>query len=147
MVWTGLIWLRIGTSGELLWIWYWSFSFDKMLGGSWVAAPQEGLSSVSKITDLGSLKLNVSWWKTLNQETLNKDFILFGFVHHTVLVKCPKRALATLECVIIRSCFRNPTVKCWSRLFRSIVFLSLLNRLWHHGWHNSASASLDYLLV
>jgi hypothetical protein len=44
MVWIGLIWLRIGTSG--------TFGFHKMLGSSGVAAqlmaPQEGLSSVSK---------------------------------------------------------------------------------------------------
>jgi hypothetical protein len=47
--WSGVdwIWLRIGTSGGLLWTRYWAFGFHKMLGSSW-AAPQEGLSSVSK---------------------------------------------------------------------------------------------------
>jgi hypothetical protein len=52
MVWTGLIWLRIKTSRGLLWKWYWTFRFYKMLGSSWVAAqleaPQEQLSSVCK---------------------------------------------------------------------------------------------------
>jgi hypothetical protein len=52
MVWIGFIWLRIGTSGRLLWIRYWAFGFHEMLGSSWVAAqlmvPQEGLSSISK---------------------------------------------------------------------------------------------------
>jgi hypothetical protein len=47
-----LIWLRIGTSGGLLWIRCWPFGFREMLGSSWVAArllaPQEGLSSLSK---------------------------------------------------------------------------------------------------
>jgi hypothetical protein len=54
MEWIGLIWLRIGTSGRLLWTRYWTFGFHKMLGSSWVAAqlaaPQEGLSSVSKLS-------------------------------------------------------------------------------------------------
>jgi hypothetical protein len=29
---TGLIWLKIGTGGELLWIWCWTFRFHEMLG-------------------------------------------------------------------------------------------------------------------
>jgi hypothetical protein len=45
MEWIGLIWLRIGTSGGLLWIQYWTFGFHKMLGSSWgtaqLTAPQE----------------------------------------------------------------------------------------------------------
>jgi hypothetical protein len=53
MIWIGLIWLRIGTSGGLLWTWQWtSFRFHKMLGSSWVTAQltasQEGLSSMSE---------------------------------------------------------------------------------------------------
>jgi hypothetical protein len=52
MVWTGSMWLRIGTSGGLLWTWWWTFGFLKMLGSSWVAAQlaasQEGLSSIRK---------------------------------------------------------------------------------------------------
>jgi hypothetical protein len=52
MVWIELIWLSIGTNGGLLWTWYWTSSFHKMLGSSWVAAQlvasQEGLSSMSK---------------------------------------------------------------------------------------------------
>jgi hypothetical protein len=38
MVWTGLIWLRIGTSGGLFWTRQWTFGFHEMVGGSWVAA-------------------------------------------------------------------------------------------------------------
>jgi hypothetical protein len=30
MVWAGLVWLRIGTGGELLWIWRWTFGFHEM---------------------------------------------------------------------------------------------------------------------
>jgi hypothetical protein len=51
-VWIGLIWLRIGTSGGLLWTRQWTSGFHKMLGSSWVAvqlaASQEGFSSMSE---------------------------------------------------------------------------------------------------
>jgi hypothetical protein len=50
IVWIALIWFRVGTSGGLLWTWYWTFGFNKMLISSWVAAQlatsQEGLSSI-----------------------------------------------------------------------------------------------------
>jgi hypothetical protein len=53
MVWTGLIWLRIGTSGGLLWTRYWALGFHKMLGHSRIAAQlatsQEGLSSIELV--------------------------------------------------------------------------------------------------
>jgi hypothetical protein len=49
-----LIWLRIGTSGGLLWTWRWTFRFHKMLGNSWVAvqlvAFQEGFSSMELVS-------------------------------------------------------------------------------------------------
>jgi hypothetical protein len=35
--WTGSIWLRIGTGGGLLWMWWWTFGFHKMRGIYWVA--------------------------------------------------------------------------------------------------------------
>jgi hypothetical protein len=51
-----LIWLRIGTSGGLLWTRYWTFVFHKMLGSSWVAvqfaSPEEGRSSLSLVNVL-----------------------------------------------------------------------------------------------
>jgi hypothetical protein len=31
-MWIGLVWLGIGTGGELLWIRYWTFGFHEMLG-------------------------------------------------------------------------------------------------------------------
>jgi hypothetical protein len=50
VVYAGLIWLRIDTSGGLLWTRKWTFVFHKMLRSSWVAAQmaasQEGLSSM-----------------------------------------------------------------------------------------------------
>jgi hypothetical protein len=38
VMWTGLVWLRIGTGGELLWIRYWTFWFHEMLGNLRVAS-------------------------------------------------------------------------------------------------------------
>jgi hypothetical protein len=38
MVWTGLVWFRIGTSRGLLRTRIWTFGFHKILGKSWVAA-------------------------------------------------------------------------------------------------------------
>jgi hypothetical protein len=35
-MWTGLVWLRIGTGGELLWTRYWTFGFHEMLGNYYV---------------------------------------------------------------------------------------------------------------
>jgi hypothetical protein len=47
--WTGLIWLRIGTGGGCLWMW-WTFGFHKMQGISWLAYdqlfPQEGFCTM-----------------------------------------------------------------------------------------------------
>jgi hypothetical protein len=34
----GWIGLAQGTGGELLWTWWWTFGFHKMLGNNWVAA-------------------------------------------------------------------------------------------------------------
>jgi len=49
-VWTGLSWLRIGTGGGHLWMWWWILGFHKMRGTSWLAenrsASQEGLCFV-----------------------------------------------------------------------------------------------------
>jgi hypothetical protein len=63
MEWIGLIWLRIGTSGGLLWTRYWTFGFHKMLGDSrgaaQLTAPQEGLSSVSKWVFIYHIQLTI----------------------------------------------------------------------------------------
>jgi len=49
-VWTGLMWLRIGTGGGHLWVRWWTFGSRKMPGISWLAAnrlaSQEGLWSM-----------------------------------------------------------------------------------------------------
>jgi hypothetical protein len=54
VVWIGLIWLRIGTSGGLLCTWWWTSGFHKLLGSSWVAAElavSQGLSSMTGICE------------------------------------------------------------------------------------------------
>jgi hypothetical protein len=48
VMWTGLVWLRIGTGGELLWIRYWTFGFHEMLGNYRVAS-QTVLSSIELV--------------------------------------------------------------------------------------------------
>jgi hypothetical protein len=80
MEWIGLIWLRIGTSGELLWTRYWTFRFHKMLGGSWgaaqLAAPQEGLSSVSLF------KASSSSWMALQPLWALASFSVSWSIHN-----------------------------------------------------------------
>jgi len=53
-VWIGCIWLRIGTSGGLLWIWWWTFEFHKRQGTSrlaeWLLASQ-GLCSMESFNN------------------------------------------------------------------------------------------------
>jgi hypothetical protein len=55
---TESIWLRVRTSGGLLWMRWWTFGFHKMRGISWVAqdvlASQEGLCSMEWVSQLVS---------------------------------------------------------------------------------------------
>jgi hypothetical protein len=75
---TGLICLRIGTNGGLLWTWQETFGFHKMLGNSWVASQlaafQKELSSMESVitvfifspNKLASLAWTKSWCVPLN---------------------------------------------------------------------------------
>jgi hypothetical protein len=45
VMWAGLVRLRIGTGGELLWIRYWALWFHKMLG-NYRVSKQLGISRV-----------------------------------------------------------------------------------------------------
>jgi hypothetical protein len=36
-LWTGFVWLKIGTSGDLFWPWQWTYEIDKMSRISWLA--------------------------------------------------------------------------------------------------------------
>jgi hypothetical protein len=54
VMWTGLVWLRVRTGGEILWIRYWTFGFHKMLGNYRVAehlvASRVVLSSIELVS-------------------------------------------------------------------------------------------------
>jgi hypothetical protein len=58
VIWNGLIWLRIGTNGELLCKRWWTIEFHEMLGYSCVAerpaASQEGLFSMDLVNCLSN---------------------------------------------------------------------------------------------
>jgi hypothetical protein len=76
MVWIGLIWLRIGTSGWLSWTRWWTSGFHKMLGCSRVAAQlaasQEGLSSMSDPSIHLSMALRSFCWALAASQFLNQ---------------------------------------------------------------------------
>jgi hypothetical protein len=50
----GFLWLRIGASGGLLWIRYWTSEFNKMRGISWLAE------------ELVAFEYNFALWSQLN---------------------------------------------------------------------------------
>jgi hypothetical protein len=80
VVWTGLIWLWIGTGGGFLWTRQWTFGFHKMLVNSWVpaqqAASQEGLSSMELVFS------GVGWCAG---EYWRSDFVVWWY---TLLLLC-----------------------------------------------------------
>jgi hypothetical protein len=51
---TGVVWLRIGAGGGMLWMLWWTFWFHKMRGISWIAgdrlASQKGLFSMQLVS-------------------------------------------------------------------------------------------------
>jgi hypothetical protein len=66
-MWTGLIWLRIGTGWKLLWIRYWTFGFHEMLGNYRVAS-RVVLSSIELvpqniISQILSIHITLFSWK------------------------------------------------------------------------------------
>jgi hypothetical protein len=129
MVWIGLIWLRIGTSGGLLWTRCWNFGFHKMLGSSWVAAqllaPQEGLGSVSKL---------VSKWVKLT-ETLQESIV--SNWHQTSLEGITRWEYERLGCAVSYSGTVYPNVRklrlpdCTAPyLWNSLTYLLTFLRSW-----------------
>jgi hypothetical protein len=50
VVWAGLVWLRVRTSGEHFSMRYWDFGLYKMLGNSCVFASRIVLSSIGLVT-------------------------------------------------------------------------------------------------
>jgi hypothetical protein len=79
VVWTWLIWLRIGNSGGLLWKRKWTFRFHKMLGSSSVAAQlaasQEGLSSMKLVWNI--FEGVIRWWHSTYAMSINLLYFIF----------------------------------------------------------------------
>jgi hypothetical protein len=65
VVWAGLMWLRIGANGELLWTLYWTFGFDKILGNFWIAERLESSQKRLSSMDLVSLGGRTRQWVLL----------------------------------------------------------------------------------
>jgi hypothetical protein len=64
-VWTRLVWLRIGTSGELLWMWHWTFRFHWMRGNYWVATQLVAcgvMRPFGMLATTGLVPAPVDWW-------------------------------------------------------------------------------------
>jgi hypothetical protein len=61
-MWTGLVWLRMGTSGEFLWIRYWTLWFHEMLGNYRVAYHVIASRVVLRSVELVSLWWWWWWW-------------------------------------------------------------------------------------
>jgi hypothetical protein len=80
-MWTGLVWLRIGTGGELLWIRYWTFGIHKMLG-NYRVSKQLGISEVVlSCMDLVKILLLVT---ILSQMNLVHTCTSYVFMLHLV---------------------------------------------------------------
>jgi hypothetical protein len=66
VLWTGLLWLRIGTGGELLWTRWWTFGFHKMLGiyrvGTQLVASRMVLSSTELVTSVSTYESQSTRW-------------------------------------------------------------------------------------
>jgi hypothetical protein len=122
MEWIRLIWLRIGSSGGLLWTWYWTFGFHKMLGSSCVAAqlaaPQEGLSSVSKQASyVLQNEKSKHWYVEMFSPNINLE-PTNGFSQHVIYTSHRRRA-------------------------PSFVRLLISYQEYHFGdWHNETGASV-----
>jgi hypothetical protein len=75
VMWTGLIWLRIGTGGELLWIRYWTFGFLEMLGNYRVAS--QPVASWVLLSSIVRLLLNSGFSPTnFHSAKCSKSFII-----------------------------------------------------------------------
>jgi hypothetical protein len=75
-VWTGLIWLRIGTSGGLLWRRWWTLGFHKIRGIFWLT--EEQLPSKKECTALSYRQIYLPLrFKRLNWEENSMGCFMF----------------------------------------------------------------------
>jgi hypothetical protein len=148
MVWIGLIWLMIGTSGGLLGTRQWTSGFHKMLASSWVAAQltasQEELSSMSE-------------W-VMNPLDIWLDFVDAGSAHRKASVctqhkhSCPEWDWSSRSYTLIgRTHYVLQTVWIirWSSRVQtnnSRTEVQLGERLFRNAFDKMASPSLPHLL-
>ena len=71
--WARLMWLRIGTSGELMWIWQWAFRFRNKLGISWLV--QEGIYFVHLHWHVQCVILQRKWLLCATFEVFSATFL------------------------------------------------------------------------
>jgi hypothetical protein len=116
---TGLIWLRIGTSGGLLWTLLWTFGFHKFLGSSWVAiqlaAYQEGLGSVKLVLKLCDVSYLFSVYLTTGgckPDMLPPDFLKNLKVVYRILIILTYEAANCAATKELPSILWNPKVHC-----------------------------------
>jgi hypothetical protein len=87
-MWTGLVCLRIGTGGELLWIQYWTFGFHKLLGNCRL-----------------SKQLGISRVVLSPMELVNLSLSFFSFFHHSF---CPQHGRHISSCLVAKSTDFSP---------------------------------------
>ena len=80
--WNGLIWLKTGTGGGLLWMQQWTFGFHKMGIISWLAekllASQEGLCSMELVSSVSQQLTRLRWSASSLGRFTSVDKDLFG---------------------------------------------------------------------
>jgi hypothetical protein len=86
VMWTRLVWLRIGTDEELFWIRYWTLGFHKMLG-NYRVSKQQGISWVvlSSIL-LVSFKINTFYVFPV-YESFSSRYYIFTKLNNTFLTQ------------------------------------------------------------
>jgi hypothetical protein len=87
MLWTGLVWLRIGTVGELLWTRWWNCGFHRMLGiTEWLHKlwPLERYSAAQNWLVSGGRSVGIVRLRTRGQEVCL-------FVKYIYVCRCLER--------------------------------------------------------
>jgi hypothetical protein len=108
--WARFMWLRIGTSGELMWIWQWASRFRNKLGISWLV--QEGVYFAHLHRCVQCVMLQRKWLLCATFEVLSAAFLRIHVFLNMMFcrwvygsrgsrVKQPKKN----ECCIFASCW------------------------------------------
>jgi hypothetical protein len=116
-VWTGLIWLRAGIGGGLLWMRRWTFVFHKMRGISWVAedvfTSQEGLCSMQLVSHGPFDYLNHSGYRHVPPASSLKNLRILLFLHFVVIRVVHVLYLSLIICSRVLHPFYFWPLGCW----------------------------------